>query len=226
MEITATTTNPFAAPEAKTQGKKELGKDDFLRLLTTQLSNQDPLKPVDNGAFIAQLAQFASLEQMNKVGTGLESLLVAQRSSTGLQVASLVGKRVSFAANGVDLQAGTPATLSASLAQPANVTVSLQDANGRTVRTLPLGAREPGPIDITWDGRDDSGQALPSGRYRFVASGRGEGGAPVPVTLRTSGLVQGAALDGEEPVLLVGGARVKLSDVTEIHSGEMPVTKG
>ncbi len=81
--------------------RNDLGKDDFLRLLTAQLANQDPLQPTDNQAFIAQLAQFSSLEQLQGVSSRLDTLLVAQTSGNQLTAASLVGKTVSWV-TGVD----------------------------------------------------------------------------------------------------------------------------
>lgn len=207
------TTAPAAVP------RKELGKDDFLRLLTTQLSNQDPLKPVDNQAFIAQLAQFASVEQLQKVGSDLETLLLSQTSQTQLSVAGLVGKEVLFRADGVDLAAGGTARLDAQLSAPAQVTAVVQDGSGRTVRTLALGARQSGPLAVEWDGLDDAGNAAPAGHYRVVVTGRDASGAALPVDARTRGVVDGAAFGADGPLLLVGGARVKLSDVVEIHQG-------
>lgn len=82
--------NTIEAPESSTPSN-ELGKDEFLKLLVTQLKYQDPLDPVDNKEFIAQLAQFSSLEQMTNLNEGFQSLV---QSSTVLQSSSLLGKNV------------------------------------------------------------------------------------------------------------------------------------
>jgi flagellar basal-body rod modification protein FlgD len=218
MDIAPATTNPFASgpPEA---AKKELGKDDFLRLLTTQLSNQDPLKPIDNQAFIAQLAQFASVEQLNAVSRNLESLLVEQASSNQLAAAGLVGKDLTYRSDGVQLAGDGDATLSASLPEAATVTVAIQDAAGRTVRTLALGHRDAGKLEVAWDGRDESGQRLAAGSYRIIASAKAADGAPLALDLRAQGRVSGVAFGPGGPTLLVGDARVALSDVLDIHQG-------
>jgi flagellar basal-body rod modification protein FlgD len=209
---TAAATQPFAAP-----AKKELGKDDFLRLLITQLANQDPLSPVDNQAFIAQLAQFASVEQLQGLGTRLDTLLLAQASTNQMNVAGLVGKEVLFKTDGVDLAAGQPATLQARLSGPASdVTAVVQDASGRIVRTLQLGPRAAGSVDFAWDGLDERGNPCPPGRYRVSVSGRDASDAPVPVDLRARGRVRGVSFDGEAPVLLVGSSRIALPNVVEI----------
>jgi flagellar basal-body rod modification protein FlgD len=219
MNIAPATTNPFSRGDVAEPPKKELGKDDFLRLLTTQLSNQDPLKPVDNQAFIAQLAQFASVEQLNRLGTSLETLLVAQTSSSQVAAANLVGKGVTYRADAVRLPAEGDAKLAATLAEPGTVTVAIQDAAGRAVRTLALGRREAGAVDVVWDGRDETGQRLPPGSYRVVASANAADGAPLPLSMRAEGRVSGVAFGPEGPQLLVDGARVALADVAEIHQG-------
>src|SRR5918911_602156 len=120
--------------------KNQLGKDDFLKLLTAQLANQDPLQPVDNQAFIAQLAQFSSVEQLQNLSSRLDTLLLATASSNQLSTASLVGKDVSYSADGVDVSGGQATHLQISLPSRASVTALVQDASGRTVRTVALGA--------------------------------------------------------------------------------------
>jgi flagellar basal-body rod modification protein FlgD len=116
----STTASPPATTASAVAAKGQLGKDDFLKLLTAQLANQDPLQPVDNQAFIAQLAQFSSLEQLQGVSSRLDSLLQATATASQLQTSALVGKTVSYrvggvegsgVVRGVDLTGGTPQLL-------------------------------------------------------------------------------------------------------------------
>lgn len=214
--IGSTATATATATGAVT-AKNQLGKDEFLKLLTAQLANQDPLQPVDNQAFIAQLAQFSSLEQLQGVSSRLDSLLLATTSSTQLGTASLVGKSVSYQADGVTLTDGQPPpALQASLSVPAAVTAQVVDGSGRAVRTLVLGVRPAGSFDLGWDGRDDRGQALPAGHYTVRVAGRAADGSAANVQLRASGRVQGVNLGADGSTLLVGGDEVKLSDVLQI----------
>lgn len=196
--------------------RNALGKDDFLKLLTAQLANQDPLAPVDNQAFIAQLAQFSSLEQLQGVSSRLDSLLLAASSSNQMSTASLVGKDVAFKASGVDLAAGTAPSLQVRIAARGTVTCVVQDDSGRTVRTLALGAHDAGTFDLGWDGRDDRGNALPAGHYSVKLSAKGAGGGDLAAEARSSGRVRGVTFDGDAAELIVGTSHVKLPDVVQI----------
>ncbi len=193
-----------------------LGKNDFLKLLTAQLANQDPLQPVDNQAFVAQLAQFSSLEQLQNVTSRLDTLLVAAASSNQLATASLVGKQVTYQASTVAVTTAGPGAVQASLGSRATVTAVLRDANGNSVRTLPLGTRDAGTFDLGWDGRDDAGRLVAPGTYTVQLTGRDLQGAAVPVQARARGLVSGISFDGSAAELVVGGNNVKLSDVYEV----------
>jgi len=213
---TAITSNtPAAAQGATATGSSKLGKDEFLKLLTAQLANQDPLQPVDNQAFIAQLAQFSSVEQLQAVSSRLDTLLLATASANQMNTASLVGKDVSFKADGVDVAAGAASSLQVKLPARANVTAVVQDASGRTVRTLALGTRE-GSFDLGWDGHDEAGNAVAAGHYTVTLSARAADGTAVTPDARARGRVSGVSFDGDATELLVGGAHVKLPDVTEI----------
>jgi len=208
----STTPPPTEAPAVK----KELDKDAFLKLLVTQLSNQDPLSPVDNQAFIAQLAQFSSVEQLHAVGTRLDTLLLAQASSNQLQTASLVGKSVLYRTDRAELGASGDVQLQASLSGAADVTVAVKDDAGKTVATLPLGRRSGGSLDFTWDGRDAKGKRFAAGTYTVEITAKDGDGKSVPVELRQRGAVQGVRFEGDAPVLLVGSFQVRLADVLEI----------
>ncbi|GEJ56990.1 flagellar hook assembly protein FlgD [Anaeromyxobacter diazotrophicus] len=218
MDTTAVTSSSSATQgdSASAAAKNVLGKDDFLKLLTAQLANQDPLQPVDNQAFIAQLAQFSSLEQLQNVTSRLDTLLLATASNNQLSTASLVGKSVSYKTSSVALDGTTAPGLSVKLDANASVTCLVQDASGRTVRSLVLGARDAGTFDLGFDGRDASGAPLPAGQYTLQLSARDAQGQDVAVEARGQGRVTGITFDGGAAELLIGQDHVKLSDVSEI----------
>ncbi len=211
------TSNLAGAPAASGTSKSALGKDDFLKLMIAQLQNQDPLQPVDNQAFVAQMAQFSSVEQLHNVNDQLGNLLLAQNAGNQMSFASMVGKDVLFNTDGVTLVPGQPAQVQATLADPADkVSALVTDASGKVVRTLPLGARQAGAVAVSWDGRDDNAQPLPAGDYKVTVSAYKASGAKVDVTERARGTVTGVKYQDGVAQLLVGGHAVALSDVVEI----------
>jgi flagellar basal-body rod modification protein FlgD len=209
--VTSGTTTATTAP------KKELGKDEFLKLLIVQLQNQDPLQPVDNQAFIAQLAQFSSVEQLQAVGSRLDTLLLAQASANQMSTASLVGKDLLYRADGIDAGPGQPSAAQLQLTSRADVTLLVRDASGRTVRTLQLGSRAAGAVDVAWDGKDEAGNTVAAGHYQVTLSAKDATGKDVAVELRARGRVRGVTYDGDVPMLLVGASKVRMSDVVEIN---------
>lgn len=97
MNVPGTTTTYGVSNSASVLPKKDLGKDDFMQLLTTQLRAQDPLKPMDSTEFTAQLAQFSSLEQLSNINTQLKDMTMYQSSLQNTMTSSMIGKRVRLA---------------------------------------------------------------------------------------------------------------------------------
>jgi len=207
-----------ASTASTTGASNQLGKDEFVRLLVAQLSNQDPTAPMESADFVAQLAQFANVELLQGVESRLDALVIAQASNNQLAAASLVGREVLYRTDRVDL-GEDGATLVASLRGAASsVTVTITDEAGNTVRTLRLGAAGEGKLEIAWDGRDESGKLLPRGSYRVRVAAADASGASVPVDPFARGTARAISFDNGYPELLVGSARVKLSDIVELHS--------
>ena len=206
------------------QGSSKLGKDEFLKLLMAQLGQQDPTSPADSSAFVAQLAQFASLELMQNTNGSLESLLVGQAAAQQTAVINMVGKDVSYRTDQLTLGATGGATAGATLAAAATkVSATITDASGRAVRTMNLGAQGAGAFSVPWDGRDDNGNTVPPGRYTLQVSAVGQDGKPVTVEQSATGRVTGVSFDqGGVPSLNVGSDHIKLSDVVEINERNTP----
>jgi flagellar basal-body rod modification protein FlgD len=198
--------------------RNTLGENDFLKLLITQLQNQDPLQPVDNQAFIAQLAQFSSLESLQSLGDRLDTLLLAQAASNQMSAAALVGKQVIYRTDSVTLSsAGQAASIQAELSNSADtVTAAVTDSSGKTVRVLTLGAQSAGTVAVNWDGCDSAGNALPAGTYQIKVTATRKDNGAVTVVQRARGVVQGVSYQNGAPQLVVGADHVNLSDVVEI----------
>ncbi|AKU93022.1 flagellar hook assembly protein FlgD [Vulgatibacter incomptus] len=212
---------PISQPAAASADRADssLGKDDFVKLLMAQLGNQDPTSPMDSQAFVAQLAQFANLEQLQGIGSRLDSLLIAQTSSNQTATASLVGRELVYRTDSVHLDGVSGANVMAELSAPAStVTVTVTDSTGKTVRTIRLGAAEKGSFTYGWDGLDDSGVPLPAGDYKVRIAAADEKGKSVSVEQRGRAIASGVSFANGYPELIVAGRRIKLSDVVEIHS--------
>lgn len=189
-------------------------QDRFLKLLVTQMQNQDPLNPMDNAEVTTQLAQLntvTGIEQLNKTLSQLAASSAAQQS---LQAASLVGREVLVAGSTIDYR-GAPVRFGLDLAAAADsVTISITDAQGNPVETVQAGAQPAGMTTFQWDGLDASGNALPSGKYMVSASARA-GGAAVGATPLAEAAVQsvGTGTDGSVQLQLSNGSAAGVADV-------------
>lgn len=207
----------------KARGSNKLGKDEFLKLLMAQLGNQDPTAPTDSQAFVAQLANFATLELQQNANTQLEGLLLAQASANQTSMANFVGKDVTYKTDNIELRDNQSATASANLATSAkNVTVVVTDAQGKTVRTMQLGPHDAGSMALTWDGRDDAGRRLPAGNYKLRVTAKDDKDASVAVEQRGTGHVTGIAYDDGVAMLKLGDVKIKVADILEINERNTP----
>jgi flagellar basal-body rod modification protein FlgD len=213
----AASASQTTAPKPLTD--KTVTQDDFLKLLIAQLQNQDPLAPMDNQEFAAQLAQFNSLGQLIAINDKLGALQNGQGSMGQYNAASLIGKEISSAGNKVSLVSNASPSIGYQLsANAARVVVSIVNASGELVRQLDAGARGSGDQTIIWDGKDSTGRALGAGIYGFEINAVDGAGKKVPASGKVQGIVTGVRLDGAEPVLEVGGIEVPLSGVTAVRT--------
>jgi flagellar basal-body rod modification protein FlgD len=198
-------------------GPRELGQDDFLRLLVTQLKHQDPLKPIDNAAFVAELAQFSQLEQSAKQVKLLEQSIETQAANLQFSMLPLVGREVRFLGGVVDL-AQNPVAMQYSLDEPAAaVTVTISDMSNHTVRTLALGPQQAGNQQVEWDGATQTGASASPGMYRFTVSALNAQGDRVNSTSTSRLRVSGVRTENGHPTLLVGDHVLDPSQVIEFR---------
>ncbi|EZQ18462.1 flagellar hook assembly protein FlgD [Pseudomonas sp. G11-1] len=198
----------------------ELGKNEFLELLVAQLNNQDPLAPQENGEFIAQLAQFSTVEGIEKMNSTMEAMASSFQSSQALQASSLVGRTVVVPTDKamVDPEAGFTGQLALPQASGA-VRVNVYDEAGSVVSTINLGAQEGGIHEFTWDGTDASGNVLPAGKYRFEAQASVNGETVQLATLlpaNVDSVSLGVGHGGEMVLNLAGLGSIGLSEVFSI----------
>lgn len=220
MQVNDATTPLTSAMGAAGPAPGQLGKEQFLMLLVAQIGHQDPLNPLDDKEFVAQLAQFSSLEQAVQMNERLAMLEVGQSAGLNTQVTGLIGKQVTATGDKLELGApGEAAPLALHLGAAASkVTAKIYDGSGKLVRTLELGSMGQGAQHASWDGRDDQGTPLPAGDYRVEYEASDLSGASVPVTAQVVGIVTGVSFDKGYPELLLGSERIRPADVTEIRS--------
>lgn len=210
-------TNQLPLKEQPAGPSTQLGKEDFLRLLTVQLRYQDPLNPMDNTEFIAQMAQFSSLEQLQNVNKSLdkgqgqdEELNIAFHNNL---VASLVGKTVELPTIEVEYDGDEPTLVSYRLdggAQRAQL--QILDGRNQLVREFELdSSSQRGQIE--WDGQSHLGSEVPAGAYRVLVLAEDVLGQSVKAEALRAAPVQGVRFDGQVARLWVDGRELLLEDV-------------
>ena len=200
----------------------ELGRDDFLNLLVTQLQYQDPLNPMDSADFTAQLAQFSSLEQLTNMSDQLKTLTAAQAALNNSQAVTYIGKTVLCNGNATQVKEGETEALQVVLEGPAaEVFVSIYDATGDLRTTFNAGALAAGRGSIDWAGTDKDGNALPDGHYWFEVAAIDGRGNDVGVSPLSSGRVSGVAYKDGASALVVNGMSVRMEDIIEVVQTEI-----
>ncbi|MBI6704059.1 flagellar hook assembly protein FlgD [Pseudomonas viridiflava] len=202
----------------KTDSTGTLGKDSFLQLLVTQMKNQNPLDPQDNTEFVAQLAQFSSVESLQNLTTTVDSIAGSYQSSQALQASSLVGRSVIINAGSTAVD--TAKGMVGSIAVPATssvTSVKIYDAQSNLVNTVDLGTLPAGSTSFAWDGKASDGTVAPAGTYSFTAAGSVDG-KNTQFTTYLPAIVNSVTLgvNGAETKLNLASGSVALSKVQTI----------
>ena len=200
------------------QAGSALGKDAFLQLLVTQMKNQNPLDPQENGEFVAQLAQFSSLEGIQSLNSSVNGILTGIGSSQALQATSLVGRSVIVQTDKAVVD--TTSSFNGQVVVPQSISdgkVSIKDKDGNVVKTIQLGAQKAGTADFIWDGTNEKGEKAAPGTYTFTAETTVEGKAKTLSTLLPARVNSVSFQNGSEMMLdLAGIGKIGISKVTSI----------
>lgn len=207
----------------QTGSQQSVGKDDFLKLFVTKLRHQDPLNPMEDEAFIAQLAQFSSLEQLTNMNENLDASInwdvLNNQTINNSVAAQLIGNEVLAELNEVFLGSNNAPRISYDIpTEVASVTITVTDARGQIIRTLETDEATVGRNEIIWDGKDDHGERAPEGSYNISATAVDHDGGTVEPALSISGVVKGVVYRGGIAYLKLDGMEVALGDVREINS--------
>lgn len=199
------------------EAAKSLGKDDFLKLLVKQLQYQDPLNPVENTDFTAQLAQFTSLETLSNIDENISQLGILQNSINNMNAMSFIGKQVNAQGNILNYTGGN-LNIDFSLdAMAAEVMVKIFAEDGTLVRTIERKNVQEGNIQCVWDGTNHDGEQASEGRYRFSIKASDYEGRPVRSTSYAAGVVTGVRYDRGVTYLIIGDKEVNIADIDKIQ---------
>ncbi|MHB1230070.1 MAG: flagellar hook assembly protein FlgD [Halothiobacillus sp.] len=237
MTTSTNATNPYtslglAIPPASTAaggGTQSLDMNSFMKLLTTQLQNQDPTKPTDNSQMIAQLAQFSSLQGISQLNTTVSGFQSTLQSNQVMQAASLVGKAAIVKGNTAYMYSTkaadgstTPSGVLGAVDMPTgvtNMTVTVTNASGQVVNSQSIPVNGDTRPTFTWDGKMSDGSNALAGNYSFSANATVGGKAQAAQTY-VGAVIKSVGVTNNGPQLNLDGGLppAKLTDVVEIMS--------
>jgi flagellar basal-body rod modification protein FlgD len=210
--------------------KDEMGKFDFLKLLTTQLQYQDPLSPMENTEFVAQLAQFTQLESTTSMEATMKQMAQIFNDSMDLQTfnaqsttnaasVSLIGKEVRLRQNTFEHNAlDESRTFMAHLGERSRGVVRIVDGDGNTVRSISLEGKDAtNSARFTWDGRDDRGNKVPSDTYNLIIEGQESDNS---LFCFVEDIVTGIRYDVRGTMIRVSGVEIPIGDILEVKQGD------
>jgi flagellar basal-body rod modification protein FlgD len=219
METSAVTTQ--ATNLSATQKFAE-NFNNFLTLLTTQLKNQDPSKPMDPSEFTTQLVQFTNVEQQIAMNAKLAELIALQEVNQTLAAAGYLGSTVEVNGSTMPLKGGS-ASFTYTLAQAAEAaTINIFDSSGKLVRRAEAETGI-GRHEFTWDGKDDGGNTLSDGAYSVTVSARA-GETPITATVHAIGEVTGISRQGGQVLLSLSGVPITLDQMIEVRKTAAPAS--
>ena len=219
--VLQTTYSSYASDSETNSDISSLDKDDFLTLLIAQLKNQDPLNPIDNTEFIAQLAQFSSLEQMTLVNENLDEMLESNTDMTDVvsnaMLINYIGKNVTAETDSFTYDGDNAIQLQFVIDSAASYgTLEITDSSGNIKKTVSLDALDEGNYYFEWDGITNLGIEAESGVYSYTIELYDSLGNEVDVSQIFTGVVESVSyIDGEQQ-LNIGGVFVPFDSVLNI----------
>lgn len=210
----ATTTGDAKTAAASTKINADF--DMFLKLLTAQMQNQDPLDPMDTAQYTQQLVQYSQVEQSIEQTATLKDMLAAFGTQNLMQASSLVGAQVETSSATSGLSAATPAQWTWSAARDVtSMTATIKDEKGKVIDTMPINATGVAGA-FTWDGTTSTGKKVDPGLYKLELAGVDASGAKIAATAHAFGKVSDVELENGTVKLTINGLTVATSDLLRI----------
>ncbi len=198
----------------------ELGQDSFLKLLVAQMQHQDPLNPQGNEQFMAQLAQFTSLEQLMGVNTALGDLYAATSSMNNASMTQLLGRDVTAYSDDIAYSGeGAQDIHFASAGEIERMTVTIMDEDGKVVARQELEGFPKGESSWTWDGNDLHGVQASEGKYTVSFNAFDANGNPMEVRNLIKGNVNEMSYETGSPIPYVDGVEISIGAILRVETG-------
>jgi len=217
--LTQTSAGSTAQSAAQVAGQQLAGNfDTFLKLLTTQLQNQDPTAPMDSNQFTQQLVEFAGVEQQINGNNYLQQLVNASLAGSTSSAAAYIGRQVTAGGAQAALTNGSAHWSYTLGANAASTVINITDAAGDIVYTT-SGALTSGAHTFTWDGRTNDGSSTaPDGTYSIQVAAADSGGNKITADTSITGTVSAVDIVGGKPALKINGLDIDPADVTVISA--------
>lgn len=211
--------------------ERQLGKDAFLLLLLTQLQNQDPTNPMENTEMTAQLAQFSQLEQLANMNSAIETMTGYIQAQNQFQTLTMIGKDVLAENDQLSVTGGeTDVEASVIVSERCKLIAYVVDAKGTQIRQINLGMVDPGEHKLNWDGKNNKGEVVADGAYKFQVTATSVTGEVLEegVYPQVSGKITSVSFDAKgQPVIHMGHASLSLGQVIQIlESGSLAKNDG
>ena len=181
-----------------------LGQEDFLKLLMTQLQNQDPMEPMDNGEFMGQMAQFSTVQGVTEMGESIDGLVSIYQGQQMSANASMIGKKALVDGNWAQLEGGKLAGAIDLTTAANDLRIDVKSEAGEVMASIGLGSKMAGTQEFSWDGIKQDGTTAPEGNYYLSASAVRDGQSTVPA-MQVYGTVNSVQMKGGEVTLNVSG---------------------
>ena len=191
--------------------------DTFLKMLMTQLQNQDPTQPMDTAQFTQQLVEYSQIEQQIQTNQSLSTISGNIKASAAASAIGYMGRNVTIDGQTQALAKDGALTWSYTLPSSAQaISLTVTDSAGKTVTNL-QGNPSAGTHTVNWDGLDAKGNVAPPGNYTLTATALDGNGAPITVNENTSGTVTGVSFDSSgNPQVIIGGKAYAAGNILSI----------
>lgn len=216
-----TNTTSSNTTTSSTKEKTTLGKDDFMKLMITQLKYQDPMNPLDSSQYSAQLAQFSSLEQLTNLNDNIQKSIDANyyltQSINNTMTATLIGKDVKLSGDKLNYTGQANCSLGYKLpAEASSVKINIYNSDGSLVKTIESLPESTGEHKLSYDFTDNNGNKLAQGNYTFEIVAKGSNQENMTTEIYKTGTIDSVKFTDSGTKIIINSEEYNLSDILEI----------